>query len=96
VEPELRFIYSGKKWGMNSKARYRYLFSDSGVERWYRNTAQGSRIWADICLRRLKSTLLKHAEILGIPLTGHERKLPASDLSSIIFSKIPDRNAKKE
>ena len=37
------------------RAKYVYLFEDPDVRRWYENTARGSRITADVCLRRLGS-----------------------------------------
>ena len=37
------------------RAKYTYLFEDPDVRRWYENTARGSRITADVCLRRLGS-----------------------------------------
>ena len=37
------------------RAKYAYLFDDPDVRRWYENTARGSRITADVCLRRLGS-----------------------------------------
>jgi hypothetical protein len=37
------------------RAKYAYLFEDPDVRRWYENTARGSRITADVCLRRLGS-----------------------------------------
>ncbi len=37
------------------RAKYTYLFEDPDVKRWYENTARGSRITADVCLRRLGS-----------------------------------------
>ena len=36
-----------------SRAKYSYLLADEDVNRWYRNVARGSRITADVCLRRL-------------------------------------------
>ena len=54
-----RFIYDSKNslttknaFG-SSKAKYNYLLSNPDVNRWYRNVARGSKITADICLRRL-------------------------------------------
>jgi len=37
----------------SSKAKYNYLLLDPDVNRWYSNVARGSKITADICLRRL-------------------------------------------
>jgi hypothetical protein len=37
------------------KPKYAYLQKDQDVRRWYENTARGSRIIADVCLRRLGS-----------------------------------------
>jgi hypothetical protein len=37
------------------RAKYAYLFEDPDVRRWYENTVRGSRITADVCLRRLGS-----------------------------------------
>jgi hypothetical protein len=34
-------------------AKYLDLFSNPDVKRWYDNVARGSKVWADICLRRL-------------------------------------------
>jgi hypothetical protein len=38
-----------------TRAKYTYLFEDPDVKRWYENTARGSEITADVCLRRLGS-----------------------------------------
>jgi hypothetical protein len=35
------------------RAKYAYLFEDADVRRWYENLARGSRVTADVCLRRL-------------------------------------------
>ena len=37
------------------RAKYAYLFEAPDVRRWYDNTARGSKITADVCLRRLGS-----------------------------------------
>jgi hypothetical protein len=37
------------------RAKYAYLLEDPDVRRWFENTARGSRITADVCLRRLGS-----------------------------------------
>jgi hypothetical protein len=37
------------------RAKYAYLLKDHDVSRWYENTARGSKISADVCLRRLGS-----------------------------------------
>ncbi|MEM2282893.1 MAG: hypothetical protein QXH26_05100 [Candidatus Hadarchaeales archaeon] len=37
------------------RARYSHLLEDPEVRRWYENVARGSRLWADVCLRRLGS-----------------------------------------
>jgi len=37
------------------RAKYAFLFEDPDVKRWYENTARGSMISADVCLRRLGS-----------------------------------------
>lgn len=37
------------------RAKYAYLLEDPDVKRWYENTARGSMISADVCLRRLGS-----------------------------------------
>jgi hypothetical protein len=37
------------------RAKYVYLLEDNDVNRWYENSARGSRISADVCLRRLGS-----------------------------------------
>ncbi len=38
-----------------TRAKYAYLFEEPDVKRWYENTARGSEITADVCLRRLGS-----------------------------------------
>ena len=40
---------------MQRRAKYAYMLEDGDVRRWYDNTARGSLISADICLRRLGS-----------------------------------------
>jgi hypothetical protein len=37
--------------------RYGYLLKDHKIARWYENVAKGSRITADVCLRRFGSVL---------------------------------------
>ena len=37
------------------KAKYAYLFEDEDVRRWYENVSRGSKVTADVCLRRLGS-----------------------------------------
>lgn len=52
-----------------AKATYAYLFKDADVKRWYENVARGSRVTADVYLRRLgwvcKHLRLKPKELLG-------------------------------
>ena len=40
---------------MQRHAKYTYLLEDEDVRRWYENTARGSLVSADVCLRRLGS-----------------------------------------
>jgi len=42
------------------RAKYSYLLEDADVKRWYENTARGSKISADVCLRRLGSFCESH------------------------------------
>lgn len=42
------------------RAKYAYLLEDPDVRRWFENTARGSRITADVCLRRLGSFCKLH------------------------------------
>jgi hypothetical protein len=42
------------------RAKYGYLLEDEDVKRWYENTARGSLITADVCLRRLGSFCESH------------------------------------
>ncbi len=42
------------------RAKYAYLLKDADVERWYENVARGSKISADVCLRRLGSFCESH------------------------------------
>jgi hypothetical protein len=42
------------------RAKYAYLMEDPDVRRWFENTARGSRITADVCLRRLGSFCKSH------------------------------------
>ena len=37
------------------RAKYAHLMENPDVKRWFENTARGSRITADVCLRRLGS-----------------------------------------
>ena len=52
-----------------AKATYAYLLEDVDVKRWYENVARGSRVTADVYLRRLgwacKHLKLKPKELLG-------------------------------
>ncbi|MEM3760279.1 MAG: site-specific integrase [Candidatus Bathyarchaeia archaeon] len=52
-----------------AKATYAYLLKDADVKRWYENVARGSRVTADVYLRRLgwvcKHLNLKPKELLG-------------------------------
>ena len=43
-----------------SRAKYLHLLEDPGVKRWYQNVARGSRITADVYLRRLGFFCLSH------------------------------------
>jgi len=96
VEP--RYLDSNKGilvgWSRDFQTKAVIAMGTKGLQIWYQHNLGECKICPS--KRQCKSTLLKHAEILGIPLTRHERKLGASDLSSIIFSKIPDRNTKQE
>ena len=40
---------------MDGRAKYGYLLDDGDVRRWYSNVARGSRVTADVYLRRLGS-----------------------------------------
>ncbi|MEM3697741.1 MAG: site-specific integrase [Candidatus Bathyarchaeia archaeon] len=52
-----------------AKATYAYLLKDADVKRWYENVARGSKVTADVYLRRLgwvcKHLSLKPKELLG-------------------------------
>ena len=37
------------------RSKYAYLFEDEDVRRWYENVSRGSKVTADVCLRRLGS-----------------------------------------
>ena len=37
------------------RAKYAYLFENEDVKRWYENVSRGSKVSADVCLRRLGS-----------------------------------------
>lgn len=54
-----------------ARAKYAYLLEDKDVKRWYENTARGSEITADVCLRRLgsfcESNKLTPAKIASLP-----------------------------
>ncbi len=45
---------------MTRRRRYARLFQDADVKRWYDNTARGSRVTADVYLRRLGSFCERH------------------------------------
>jgi hypothetical protein len=53
-----------------ARASYSYLLKDADVRRWYENVARGSRVTADVYLRRLGSTCkclnLKPKDLLGM------------------------------
>ena len=53
------------------RAKYAYLLEDEDVRRWYDNTARGSLISADVCLRRLGSFCeqlkIKPKELAALP-----------------------------
>jgi len=53
-----------------AKESYAYLLEDADIRRWYENVARGSRVTADVYLRRLgsacKSLNLKSKDLLGI------------------------------
>ena len=42
------------------RAKYAHLMENPDVKRWFDNTARGSRITADVCLRRLGSFCKAH------------------------------------
>jgi hypothetical protein len=42
------------------RAKYVHLMKNPDVKRWFDNTARGSRITADVCLRRLGSFCKAH------------------------------------
>jgi len=44
---------------MTRKRKYAHLLEDADVKRWYRNVARGSRVTADVYLRRLGNFCLK-------------------------------------
>jgi len=44
----------------DAKAKYSNLFNDKDVKRWYDNLSRGSRVTADVCLRRLGNFCESH------------------------------------
>ena len=42
------------------KAKYPHLFEDDDVKRWYENLSRGSKVTADVCLRRLGNFCESH------------------------------------
>ncbi len=57
------------------RAKYAYLLEDPDVKRWYENTARGSRISADVCLRRLGSFCESNGTTPGMFASLPEREL---------------------
>ena len=55
--------------------KYAYLLEDHDVRRWYENTARGSRITADVCLRRLGSFCESNKTTPATFVTLPEREL---------------------
>lgn len=55
------------------KATYAYLFRDADVKRWYENVARGSRVTADVYLRRL-GWVCKHLHLEPKELLGKSEK----------------------
>jgi hypothetical protein len=58
---------------MTRKRKYARLFEDADVKRWYDNTARGSRVTADVYLRRLGS-FCGHHEITSKELVKMDSK----------------------
>jgi len=67
------------------------LNTKEGLQVWYQHSLGKCRICPD--RQRCKSILLKTAKQLAVLLTRKERNLEPAKLSSLIFSKIPERIA---
>lgn len=70
------------------------LNSEAGLRVWYQHNLGQCKICPD--KRQCKSTLLKSAKDLDIPLTRQERDLDPSKLSSLVFSRVPGRDDEKK
>jgi transcriptional regulator with XRE-family HTH domain len=57
-----------------------------GLGIWYQHSLGECNICPD--RRRCKTALLRSAEALGVALTKHDKNLPPSKLSNLIFSKV--------
>ncbi len=64
-----------------------------GLQVWYQHSLGKCEICPD--KRQCKSTLLRIAADLGVPLKRQEGKLDPSKLSTIIFSRVPGRDDKQ-
>jgi len=71
------------------RAKYAYLMEDPDVKRWFENTARGSRITADVCLRRLGSFCKSHE------ITPQEfASLPEKDLYNMLMDYVSAQEKK--
>lgn len=59
-----------------AKATYAYLLKDVDIKRWYENVARGSRVTADVYLRRL-GWACKHLNLTPKELLGKSEKARA-------------------
>jgi DNA-binding XRE family transcriptional regulator len=66
------------------------LSPEGGLQVWYQHNLGKCKVCPD--QQRCKSLLLKTAKRLGVSLTRQERILDPSELSGLVFSRIPERN----
>jgi hypothetical protein len=94
VDPRYLDINKGilTGWSRDFQTKAVIAMGPKGLQVWYQHNLGQCRICPS--KRQCKSTLLKHAETLGLTLSRQEKKLDASKLSSIIFSRVPDQYPK--
>ena len=70
-------------WSREFKTEAVIAMNREGLRVWYKHDLGKCAICPD--RRACKSTLLKNAEDLGVPLTSQERRLPPLALSNLVF-----------
>lgn len=89
IEPRAVDAVKGVLWGWSKEFQSETVVtmnSKTGLRVWYKHNLGRCKICPD--RSRCKSSLLANASELGISLTGTERNLDPSKLSTLIFSRV--------